>query len=108
MIYELRLYDCCPGRMPALLNRFEHTTLALWEKHGIRQVGFWTTVIGPVSQRLTYMLAWESLAEREIKWAKFQADPDWIAKRAASEKGGPILINIQSELLAPTAFSKIK
>ena len=108
MIYELRIYDCCPGRLPALLKRFESTTLALWDKHGIRQAGFFTTVIGPSSHRLTYLLQWESLAERETKWGAFQADPEWIAKRNASEVDGPILVNVESSILAPTAFSKLK
>jgi len=109
MIYEMRLYDCCPGRLPALLKRFETVTLGLWERHGIKQVGFWTTLIGPSSYRLTYMIAWESLADREKKWDSFQSDPEWIAKRAASEAdGGPILANIESQLLVPTSFSKLK
>ncbi len=109
MIYELRIYDCVPGRLPALLKRFEQTTLALWDKHGIRQVGFWTTYIGPSSHRLTYLIAWETMAEREQKWDKFQVDPEWIAKRAASEvDGGPILKNVESSILTPTAFSKLK
>ena len=108
MIYELRVYHCVPGRLPALLKRFETITLALWEGHGIRQAGFWTTVIGGSNQSLTYMLAWESLAERETKWLAFQSDPQWIAKRAETEKDGAIVANIVSELLAPTAFSSVK
>ncbi|TIX10945.1 MAG: NIPSNAP family protein, partial [Mesorhizobium sp.] len=31
MIYELRIYDCLPGRLPALLKRFSDQTLAIWE-----------------------------------------------------------------------------
>src|SRR5947208_8182061 len=50
MIYELRLYRCVPGRKPALLSRFENETLRIWEKHGIRQAGFWTTLIGKSSE----------------------------------------------------------
>ena len=30
MILELRVYRCVPGRLPALLKRFENTTLKLW------------------------------------------------------------------------------
>lgn len=41
MIYELRIYTTLPGRMPNLLARFENHTLRIWEKHGIKQVGFW-------------------------------------------------------------------
>jgi len=108
MIYESRVYRCVPGRLPALLRRFETITLKLWEKHGIRQAGFFTTLIGESNQELTYFLAWESLAEREKKWAAFQADPDWIAARAKTEADGQIVGNIVSQLLVPTAFSSVK
>src|SRR3954466_14587053 len=65
MIYEMRVYRCLPGRLPVLLKRFENLTLKLWEKHGIRPAGFFTTLIGESNHELTYMLAWESLGERE-------------------------------------------
>jgi len=108
MIYESRVYTALPGRMPALLNRFEKVTLGFWEKYGIRQVGFFTTAIGPTNHELSYLLAWESLAEREQKWNAFQADPDWIAARAASEADGQIVANIASSILTPTTFSALK
>jgi hypothetical protein len=108
MIYEMRVYRCLPGRLPALLKRFEMTTLKLWDKHGIRQAGFFTTLVGESNQELTYLLAWESLAEREKKWAAFQSDPDWIVARAKTEEDGQIVGNIVNQLLAPTAFSSVK
>ena len=108
MIYELRVYRCLPGRLPALLKRFESTTVKLWEKHGIKQAGFYTTVIGTSNQELTYFLAWDSLADREKKWTAFQNDPDWIAARAKTEEDGQIVDNIVSQLLAPTPFSAVK
>ena len=108
MIYELRVYRCLPNRLPALLKRFETKTLKLWEKHGIRQAGFWTTLIGESNHELTYLVAWESLAEREQKWSAFLADPDWIAARAESEKDGPILANVSNAILQPTSFSSVR
>lgn len=108
MILEMRVYRCLPGRLPALLKRFETTTLKLWEKHGIEQAGFFTTVIGTSNQELTYFLKWDSLAERETKWTAFMTDPDWVNARAKSEEDGQIVGNIVSQLLAPTAFSSIK
>ena len=108
MIYEMRVYRCVPGRMPALLNRFATITLKLWEKHGIKQAGFFTTVVGESNQDLTYFVAWESLADREKKWAAFQADPEWITKRAETEKDGAIVANIVNQFLQPTAFSSVK
>ena len=108
MIMEMRVYRCLPGRLPALMKRFDTLTLKLWEKHGIRQAGFVTTLIGTSNQELTYFVAWDSLAEREKKWTAFAADPDWIAGRAKSEEDGQIIDNIVSQLLVPTAFSSVK
>jgi hypothetical protein len=108
MIYETRVYRCLPGRLPALLNRFETITLKLWEKHSIKHLGFFTTLVGDSNQELTYLLAWESLGEREKKWTAFQNDPDWIAARAKTEADGQIVANIANQLLVPTAFSALK
>jgi hypothetical protein len=108
MIYETRVYRCLPGRLPALLKRFETITLKLWEKHGIKQAGFFTTLVGESNQDLTYLLAWESLAEREKKWAAFVSDPEWLAGRDESEKDGPIVATLSSSILQPTSFSSVK
>lgn len=108
MIHELRIYHSVPGRLPALLSRFQNQTLRLWEKHGIRQAGFWTTLIGKSNLQLTYMLVWDSLAEREERWSAFVKDPEWIGIAAESEKDGQLVQNISSELLVPTAFSLVK
>ena len=105
---ELRIYRCVPGRKPALLSRFENETLRIWEKHGIRQAGFWTTLIGKSSQEITYMLAWDSMAEREKRWGAFLADPEWAAVVAKTEKDGQLVENISSQLLTPAAFSAVK
>ncbi|MBP0462324.1 NIPSNAP family protein [Roseomonas sp. PWR1] len=108
MIHELRIYRCVPGRLPALLNRFETITLKLWAKHGIRQAGFWTTLIGESNQDLHYLLAWESLAEREAKWNAFAADPEWLKARAETEKDGAIVAQVTNAILQPTGFSSVK
>ena len=107
-IYELRVYTCLTGRLPALSKRFETKTLKIWEKHGIKQAGFFTTMIGESNQELTYFLAWDSLAEREKKWGAFMTDPDWMKARAESEADGQIVGNIVSQILTPTAFSAVK
>ena len=108
MIYELRVYHCVPGRLPALLKRFDTITLKLWDKHSIKQAGFWTVAIGESSNDLYYLLAWDSLADREKKWAAFQTDQEWIAKRAETEKDGPIVASVANQMLLPTSFSSVK
>src|ERR1700693_5773470 len=107
MIYELRIYHCIPGRLPALLKRFDTITLDLWKRHGIRQAGFWTVLVGESNQDLYYLLAWESLAEREKKWGAFMVDPEWIANRAETEGAVPIVASFANSLLQPTSFSSV-
>ncbi len=81
MIYEVRIYDAMPGKMPALNDRFANITLDYFKKYGLNVVGFWTDEVG-VSNRLTYILSFEDSAAREKAWAGFRADQE----RAA---GGP-------------------
>ncbi len=108
MLYEMRTYDCVPGRLPALLKRFDTITLKLWQKHGIRQAGFFTTAIGESNQQLIYFLVWDSLADREKKWNGFATDPEWLAARAETEKDGAIVASVSNQILQPTSFSSVK
>jgi hypothetical protein len=108
MIHELRIYHAAPGRLPDLNNRFANITLKMWEKFGIRQAGFWTTLVGPNNNALYYLLEWESLAEREQKWNAFATNPEWLAARAETEKNGPLVERIENMFLAPTAYSKVR
>ena len=108
MIWELRVYESIPGRLPDLLARFNDHTLRIWEKHGIRQVGFWTTLVGESNNRLTYLLAWDSLADRETRWTAFANDPAWLKVKNESEKNGPLVERISNELLTPTGFSALR
>ena len=108
MIYELRVYQSVVGQMPRLQARFRDQLLPIWEQHGIRPVGFWTTLVGESSNELTYILQWESLADREIRWTAFLNDPAWHKVRDDSERNGPIVANISNQLLAPTDFSALR
>jgi hypothetical protein len=105
MIHELRVFHCVSGRLPALLKRFENDTLRLFEKHGIKQLGFWTVAIGESNNDLFLILQWESLAERELKFGAFLQDPEWLEARRKSEEDGPVEASISNTILVPTAFS---
>ena len=39
---------------------------------------------------------------------KFASDPEWLTKRAESERDGPIVASIKNMFLQPTAFSAVK
>ena len=108
MLYEQRIYHAMPGRLPDLLRRFEQITLGIWERHGIRQAGFWTVAVGGSNQDLYYLLAWDSMAEREQKWTAFSTDPDWLHQRGETERNGALVESITNAFLQPTAFSAVK
>jgi hypothetical protein len=108
MIYEMRSYRAMPGRLPDLIKRFDTITLKLFEKHGIQQAGFWTTEVGESNHNLIYLLAYESMADREKKWGAFSTDPEWIAKRGETEKNGPLVQTFSNQFLKPTSFSSVK
>lgn len=106
MIYEKHVYQSVSGQMPKLLARFQDQVLQIWERHGIRPIGFWTT--GEAGNELTYILPWESLADREERWTAFTNDPDWHKARNDSESDGPIVASIKNQILTPTDFSALK
>ena len=107
MIYELRIYDAVPGKLPAIHDRFAKITLGYFKKHGIQVVGFWTDAVG-VSNRLTYMVAFESEAHREKAWAAFREDRERVQAFAETERDGPLVARVQNTLMLPTAYSPMK
>ena len=108
MLYELRIYHVVPGKMRQLNDRFQNLTLALFKKHRIDAVGFWTQSVGPNSNALTYMVRWENDADRVAAWQALANDPEWIAGRDASEAGGQLFTHWENQLLSPTAYSAMR
>jgi hypothetical protein len=92
-VYELRIYVCEPGRLPALVERFRDHTVRLFEKHGMTNIGYWI----PLEEEhgrdntLIYVLKHDSRAAAKDSFAAFSRDPEWQAARKASEAGGRIL-----------------
>jgi len=107
MLYELRIYDITPLRMKDINDRFAKHTMRIWERIGIRPVGFWENVIGP-SNTLTYILAWESLEEREKKWDAFISDPEWLKVMEETHKNGPIVLTNTNTIMRPTSYSPMQ
>ena len=104
MLYEARIYTTMPGRLPALNDRFAKHTMGFFKKHGIGMLGFWTDEIG-TSNQLTYILTFDSMADRETKWGAFQADPGWQQVRAETEKEGTIVAVVHNTFMRLTPYS---
>ena len=107
MLYELRVYDIPPLRMKDINDRFANHTTRIWKRLGIRPIGFWQNIIGP-SNILTYILAWESLEEREKKWAAFTSDPEWRKVSEETSKNGPIVLRATNTFMRPTSYSAMQ
>jgi hypothetical protein len=107
MIYEYRAYYAVPGRMPDIQRRFNDVTMRLFDKHGIKVVGFWETVIGE-SNELVYICAFDDLAHRQRAWDAFMADPEWQEAKKQSELNGPLVERVVNKIWRPTKFSPLK
>ena len=102
--YELRIYSAADGKLDALNTRFREHTTQLFVRHGMTNVGYWLPIDNP-QRRLVYLLAYPDRAARETSWKAFNADPEWISVRNASESTGKIVSKVESRFLTPTDFS---
>ena len=107
MLYELRVYDIPPSRMKDINDRFANHTTKIWKRLGIRPVGFWENVTGP-NNTLTYILAWESLEERQRKWDAFMSDPEWRKVAEETSRNGPIVLKLNTTIMQPTKYSAMQ
>ncbi len=108
-VFELRTYTCLPGRLPNLITRFKDHTTKLFEKHGMENIVYFTSIEKDGAQpKLVYLLAHKSQEEGTKSWAAFRSDPVWVEARDASEKDGKIVEKVESIYMKPTSFSKIR
>jgi hypothetical protein len=105
-IYELRVYHTSEGKLDDLLRRFRDHTMRLFEKHGIRNVAYWTPLDEPLKGRtLFYILAHPSREAATANWQAFRDDPEWQAARDKSEANGKLVEKVDSTFLTLTDFS---
>jgi hypothetical protein len=104
--YELRVYHTYEGKLDDLLKRFREHTTKLFEKHGMKNVAYWTPLDEPAkSNTLIYVLAHPSREAAAVNWKAFQDDPEWKSVRDKSEENGKIVEKVDSTFMALTDFS---
>jgi hypothetical protein len=107
-VYELRLYHVNEGKMDALKARFRDHTDAIFRRHNMKSIGYWSPEDAPDSQNLfIYILEHPSRQEAEKNWAAFQADPEWKKVKAESEANGHLVDHIDHYFMDPTSFSAL-
>ena len=108
-VFELRTYTAGPGKLADLLTRFREHTTALFVKHGMENIAYWTTEEKENTQpKLIYILAHPSAAEGKKAFDNFRRDPEWVNVKAASEKNGTLAEKVESVYMKALPFSKIK
>jgi hypothetical protein len=108
-VFEIRTYTTPPGKLEALKSRFRDHTIKLFDKQGMKSVGYWVPQDAPLKDNtLIYILAHESREAAAKSWAAFRSDPDWVKAKADSEKDGSLTTKVESVFADPTDFSAIK
>jgi hypothetical protein len=102
--YEMRIYYAPAGRLDDLHARFRDHTVELFEKHGIRNIGYWVPVENS-ENKLIYLLGYRDRAAREASWKAFMADPEWKAVHQKSEANGKLVTKAEQIFLQTTDYS---
>jgi hypothetical protein len=109
VIYELRTYTATPGNLDKLHARFRDHTRRIFERHGMRSIGYWVqTSPEEGKDDLIYIVSHESREQADRNWQSFRADPEWVKVKADSEVDGPLVAGIKSQYMEATDYSAIK
>jgi NIPSNAP len=104
MIIEHRTYTVAQGRMEEYLALYERAALPLQLKYLGHLVGFFVSEIGPLNQ-VVHLWRYDSLADREARRARMNADPEW---RAYVKSIAGMFVNQESKILTPARFSPLQ
>lgn|SRR5215467_1608819 len=105
-VFELRVYHCLEGKLPDLLKRFREHTTKLFERHGMKNIAYWTPIDEPAkANTLIYVLAHASRDAAAASWKAFQSDPEWVEVKEKSEANGKIVEKVDSTYMVKTDFS---
>ncbi len=103
-VFEMRTYHAAEGKLDALHARFRDHTMALFEKHGITNIGYWVPIEN-TDNVLIYVLAYPSREARDVSWKAFMSDPDWKQAQSASEVSGKLVTKVDQLFMSATDFS---
>ena len=106
-VFELRIATAADKeKLGFLMNRFRGGELKIWDRLGMKSVGYWVPIEQPKSETtLIYILAHESRKQADESWAKFRDDPEWKAFPKTPDIGP---VTVERTFLEPVDFSPIK
>jgi len=92
--FELRVYYAASGKLDALITRFNDHTTKLFEKHGMKNIGYWVPVNNE-KNALYYILSYPDKESRKKSWDAFSNDPDWKKVKGDSEVNGKLVDSVK-------------
>jgi hypothetical protein len=108
-VFELRTYTAPEGKLPDLQARFRNHTMRIFEKHGMKNVGYWVPQDAPLKDNtLIYIISHESREAAKKSWSAFGQDPEWQKVAKESQMNGKIIAGITSVYMDPADYSPIK
>ena len=108
-VYELRTYTAPEGKLEALKARFRDHTIRIFERHGMKSLGYWIPQDPEKSKNtIIYILVHPSREAATKNWNDFRNDPEWKKVSAESEANGKIVTKVESIFMDPTDFSALK
>ncbi len=102
MIYDVRIYDLKPGKVPEYIEVVREVGLQIRKDHGGRLVGWYYTVMGEINQ-VIHIWAYEDLAHMEEVGKAFRSDPRWINEYVPRVE--PLLVRQRNQLMKAADFA---
>ena len=103
MIIDLRTYTLRVGTARAFLEQYEREGYDVQREYLGDPVGYFTTEVGELTE-LVHMWKYTSMADREERRAKLEADPRWNAYRRSA---GDVVLGQRNSILKSTSFSPL-
>jgi hypothetical protein len=108
-VFEIRTYTANEGKLDDLHARFRNHTLGIFEKHGMKNVGYWSPEDAPLSSNtLIYIISHESREAAKKNWDDFRKDPEWVKVQTESEANGKLVAKVDSVFMDATDYSPMK
>ena len=105
-VFELRVYHAAEGKLGELEARFRDHTIKIFERHGMKNVAYWTPMDDPEkTNTLIYILQHPSREAAAANWKAFQDDPEWKSVKEKSEANGKLVDKVDSTYMVMTDFS---
>lgn len=106
--FDLRLYARAPGKEQAFRDRWRDHAIRIYERHGMKNRGWWEAVDAEHPGVMATLFAHESFEAIAASIGAFHQDEEWIRIEKETEAGGKLRTSVTTYKLVPVDFSSIK